>query len=212
MNRVLAVRGKVVPASATPINLVARTKDGVTVSGQSTIMRTAGIERVWIEPGDVRASSDALAAIADAEIVVLGPGSLYTSVLPVLLIPEIRRAVAEAPGVRVYACNVATQPGETEGHDLADHVEALLAHTQPDLVDLVLANDRFNGHDAPWPADAVKLRWPPAVDPVPHLATDSVADLEDPHHHDPERLAAAILRAIEREGPDLRRERSARVA
>jgi uncharacterized cofD-like protein len=212
MNRVLAVRGKVVPASATPINLVARTRDGVTVSGQSTIMRTAGIERVWIEPGDVRASSDALAAIAEAEIVVLGPGSLYTSVLPVLLIPEIRRAVAEAPGVRVYACNVATQPGETEGHDLADHVEALLAHTQADLVDLVLANDRFNGHDAPWPADAVKLRWPPAVDPVPHLATDGVADLEDPHHHDPERLAAAILRAIEREGPDLRRERSARVA
>lgn len=212
MNRVLAVRGKVVPASAAPVNLVARTRDGVTVSGQSTIMRTRDIERVWIEPGDVRAAEDAIAAIAQAEIVVLGPGSLYTSVLPVLLIPEIRRAVADAPGLRVYACNVATQPGETEGHDLADHVEALLAHTQPDLVDLVLANDRFNGEDKPWPADAVQLRWPPAVDPVPHLATDAVASLVDPHHHDPERLAAAILRAIEREGPDLRRERSARVA
>jgi hypothetical protein len=112
----------------------------------------------------------------------------------------------------VYACNVATQPGETEGHDLADHVEALLAHTQPDLIDLVLANDRFNGEDAPWPKDAVLPRWPPAVDPVPHLATDAVADHDDPHHHDPERLAAAILRAIEREGPELRRERSARVA
>ena len=75
----------------------------------------------------------------------------------------------------MYACNVATQLGETEGYDLADHVEALLAHTQPDLVDLVLANDRFNGEEAPWPADAVKPRWPPAVDPVPHLATDGVA-------------------------------------
>jgi uncharacterized cofD-like protein len=212
MNRVLAVRGKVVPASAAPVNLVALTRVGVTVSGQSTIMRTKDIERVWIEPGDVRAAEDAIAAIAEAEIVVLGPGSLYTSVLPVLLIPEIRRAVADAPGVRVYACNVATQPGETEGHDLADHVEALLGHTQPDLVDLVLANDRFNGEDKPWPADAVQPRWPPAVDPVPHLATDAVASLADPHHHDPERLAAAILRAIEREGPDLRRERSARVA
>jgi uncharacterized cofD-like protein len=212
MNRVLAVRGKVVPASATPINLGARTRDGVTVTGQSTIMRTPGIERVWIEPGDVRASADAVAAIAEADIVVLGPGSLYTSVLPVLLIPEIRRAVADAPGVRLYACNVATQIGETEGYDLADHVEALLAHTQPDLVDLVLANDRYNGHEAPWPADAVQPRWPPAVDPVPHLATDGVASAVDPHHHDPERLAAAILRAIEREGPVLRRERSARVA
>jgi uncharacterized cofD-like protein len=212
MNRVLAVRGKVVPASATPINLVARTKDGEIVSGQSTIMRTRGIERVWIEPDDVRAAADAVTAISEADIVVLGPGSLYTSVLPVLLIPEIGRAVAEAPGVRVYACNVATQPGETEGRDLADHVEALLAHTQADLVDLVLANDRFNGEDAPWPGDAVLPRWPPAVDPVPHLATDGVASLEDPHHHDPARLAAAILRAIERDGPELRRERSARAA
>jgi uncharacterized cofD-like protein len=212
MNRVLAVRGKVVPASATPINLVARTKDGTTVSGQSTVMRTPGIERVSIEPVDVRAAEDAIEAIAEAEIVVLGPGSLYTSVLPVLLIPEIRRAVAQAAGVRVYACNVATQPGETEGMDLADHVEALLAHTEPDLLDLVLANDRFNGDDKPWPRDAVQPRWPPAVDSVPHLATDSVASLEDPHHHDPERLAAAILRAIEREGAGLRRERSARVA
>jgi uncharacterized cofD-like protein len=212
MNRVLAVRGNVVPASATPINLVGRTRDGVTVSGQSTIMRTAGIERVWIEPSDVAAAEDAIDAIGDAEIVVLGPGSLFTSVLPVLLIPAIRRAVAAAPGIRVYACNVATQVGETEGFDLADHVEALIAHTQPDIVDLVIANDRFNGEDAPWPADAVQPRWPPAVDPRPHLATDGVASLDDPHHHDPERLASAILRAIEREGPAVRRERVGRTA
>ena len=212
MNRVLAVRGKVVPASATPINLRARTRDGVVVVGQSTIMRTAGIERVWIEPERVEAAEDALAAIAEAEIVVLGPGSLYTSVLPVLLIPAIRAAVANAPGIRVYACNVATQRGETEGYDLAEHVEALVAHTQPGLVDLVIANDRFDVDDAPWPADAVLPRWPPAVDPRPHLATDAVASLEDPHHHDPERLAAAILRAIEREGPAVRRERTARIA
>jgi uncharacterized cofD-like protein len=212
MNRVLAVRGKVVPASAIPISLVARTRDGTVVSGQSTIMRTAAIERLWIEPAEVEAAEDAIAAIAEAEIVVLGPGSLYTSVLPVLLIPRIRQAVAAAPGIRVYACNVATQRGETEGMDLAAHVEALIAHTQPDIVDLVIANDRFNGEDAPWPADAVKPRWPPAVSPVPFLSTEAVASREEPHHHDPERLAAAILRAIEREGPALRRERVARIA
>jgi uncharacterized cofD-like protein len=219
MNRVLAVRGMVVPASATPINLVARTRDGITISGQSTIMRTRAIDRVWIEPADVRASHDAIAAIAEAEIVVLGPGSLYTSVLPVLLIPEIRRAVADADGMRVYVCNVATQVGETEGYDLADHVEALLAHTQPDLVDLVLANDRFDAaHDADPTADAeqppgaVEPRWPPDVEPVPHLVTDAVADLDQPNHHDPDRLAAAILRAWEREGSAVRRERTARIA
>jgi uncharacterized cofD-like protein len=212
MNRVLAVRGMVVPVSATPINLRARTRDGVEVNGQSTIMRTSGIDRVWIEPGRVEASEDALAAIAEAEIVVLGPGSLYTSVLPVLLVPAIQEAVAAAPGIRVYACNVATQPGETEGYDLADHVDALVAHTQPGLIDLVIANDRFDGEDAPWPAEGVEPRWPPAVEPAPHLATDGVASLEDPHHHDSERLAAAILRAIEREGPAVRRERMARIA
>jgi hypothetical protein len=134
----------------------------------------------------------------------------------VLLIPAIREAVAAAPGIRLYACNVAMQPGETEGYDLADHLEALVAHTQPGLVDLVLANDRYGadepgGHGA-WPPDAVLLRWPPAVEPVPHLATDGVASATIPHHHDPERLAAAILRACERDGPALRRERVARTA
>ena len=216
MNRVLAVRGQVVPASATPITLVARTRDGITVSGQSNIMRTTGIERVWIDPADVHAAGDAIAAIAEADIVVLGPGSLYTSVLPVLLIPAIREAVAAAPGMRLYVCNVAMQPGETEGYDLANHVEALVAHTQADLVDLVLANDRFDGDkpgvDVTWPADAVQLRWPPAGDDVPHLVTDTVASRADPHHHDPERLASAILRTYEREGPEIRRERTARIA
>jgi uncharacterized cofD-like protein len=216
MNRVLAVRGQVVPASGTPINLVARTRDGITVSGQSRIMRTTGIDRVWIEPGDVSAADDAIAAIAEADMVVLGPGSLYTSVLPVLLVPAIRDAVASATGMRLYVCNVAMQPGETEGYDLADHVEALVAHTQPGLVDLVLANDRFGGDEpgdqGAWPADAVLLRWPPAVEAVPHLATDGVASTSLPHHHDPERLATAILRAYEREGPAMRRERVARTA
>ncbi|MEO8272501.1 MAG: gluconeogenesis factor YvcK family protein [Chloroflexota bacterium] len=216
MNRVLAVRGQVVPASATPINLMARTRSGVTISGQSTIMRTTGIERVWIEPGDVRAADDAITAIADAEIIVLGPGSLYTSVLPVLLVPAIRDAVAAAPGMRVFVGNVAMQPGETEGYDLADHLEALVAHTQPDLVDIVLANDSFGvgvaGAEAAWPADAVRLRWPPATEMVPNLVTEGVASSVDPHHHDPERLAAAILRAYEREGQQLRRERVARIA
>jgi uncharacterized cofD-like protein len=212
MNRVLAVRGQVVPASPIPITLHAATTDGVVVTGQSSVMRTAGIQRVWITPREVAASEDALAAIADAEIIVLGPGSLYTSVLPVLLVPQIREAVANASAIRLYVCNVATQTGETAGYDLSNHVEALLAHTMPGLVDIVLANDRLDLADATRRAQAVALRWPPAVEPVPHLATDDVADENDPHHHDPARLAAAILRACEREAPSLRRERVARSA
>jgi uncharacterized cofD-like protein len=212
MNRVLAVRGKVVPASATPITLMARTHDGVVVRGQSTIMRTPGIEKVWIDPPVVPAAQDALAAIRDADIIVLGPGSLYTSVLPVLLVPAIREAVAAARGIRIYACNVATQVGETEGYDVADHVQALIGHTAPAVVDLVLVNDRFEGDAAEWPVDAVALRWPPAVEPVPQLVTDTVVSASVPHHHDPGRLADAILRATEREAPGLRRGRMARTA
>jgi uncharacterized cofD-like protein len=210
MNRVLAVRGQVVPASPTPITLHARTRDGIVVTGQSAIARTPGIERAWIGADEVHAASDAIAAIEAAEIIVLGPGSLYTSVLPVLLIPEVRDAVAGSSAIRVYVCNVATQTGETEALDLADHVEALLQHTVPGLIDVVLANDRLDR--AGGGAGPVALRWPPALEPVPHLATDDVVDPADPHHHDPERLAEAILRACEREAAAVRRERVARSA
>ncbi|MBI3751349.1 MAG: YvcK family protein [Chloroflexi bacterium] len=210
MNRVLAVRGQVIPASPTPITLHALTREGIVVTGQSAVARTPGIERAWIAPEGVRAASDAIAAIEAAEIIVLGPGSLFTSVLPVLLLPEIRDAVAASSAIRVYACNVATQTGETQGMDLSDHVEALLRHTTPGLVDVVLANDRIDrarGGSGP-----VALRWPPAVEPVPHLATDDVVDPRDPHHHEPDRLAVAILRACEREAAAVRRERVARSA
>jgi uncharacterized cofD-like protein len=213
MNRVLAVRGQVLPASPTPITLHARTRDGIVVSGQSNVMRTSGIERVWITPGDVAASEDAVAAIAEAELIVLGPGSLYTSLLPVLLIPRIRDAVAAAPAVRIYVCNVATQAGETAGYDLADHVEALLAHTSPGLVDLVLANDRFDAHVPPsWQAESVRLRWPPSSEAPPRLVTDDVVDADNAHHHDPARLAAAVLRAAEHEAPMRRRVGTVRTA
>ena len=213
MNRVLAVRGQVLPASPTTITLHARTRNGIVVSGQSNVTRTSGIERVWITPADVAASEDALAAIADAELIVLGPGSLYTSLLPVLLISRIRDAVASASGARIYVCNVATQAGETAGYDLADHVEALLAHTAPGLVDLVLANDRFDARvPEGWQAESVRLRWPPLAEPPPRLVTDDVVDAANAHRHDPARLAAAVLRAAERDAAMRRRLGVARTA
>ncbi len=212
MNRVLAVRGQVVPASATPITLMASTGDDVVVRGQSTIMRTPGIRRVWTDPAVVPASADALAAIRAADVVVLGPGSLYTSVLPVLLIPAIRDAVIASSGLRIYVCNVATQVGETEGYDVADHVEALVAHTASEIVDVVLVNGRFDGEPTAWPRDAVAVRWPPALDPVPQLVTAAVASPRLPHHHDPSALAAAILRAADADVPARRRGRMADTA
>ncbi len=200
MNRVLAVRGQVVPVSPTPISLHARTRNGVIVSGQSQVMRTSGIERVWITPTDAAPAGDALAAIAEAEIIVLGPGSLFTSLLPVLLVPEIREAVMASSAVRIYVCNVATQSGETAGYDLADHVEALTAHTAPEIVDIVLANDRFDARvPDDWIAESVQLRWPPSGSSVPTLVTDDLVDPGNAHRHDPGRLAESILRTADRE-------------
>jgi len=149
MNRVLAVRGQVLPATATPLVLHAELADGTVIDGQSAIARAPSIARAWITPTDVRASEDALAAIADADLIVLGPGSLYTSLLPSLLLPEIREAVAASPALRVFVCNVATQPGETTGFDLADHVEALVAHAGSGIVETVLGNNQFGARVGP---------------------------------------------------------------
>ena len=200
INRILAVRGKVVPVSATPLTLHARLADGSIVDGQSAIMRTPGIERVWLSPAEVLPSTDALEAIADADLIVLGPGSLYTSLLPSLLIPAIRDAILAASAPRVYVCNVATQEGETSGLDLAAHAEALIAHTAPAIVDVILANNRFTARvPVQWLAEPVRLRWPARIEPLPRLVLEDVVDPDNAHHHDPERLAVALLGIHERE-------------
>ncbi|MEX2011554.1 MAG: gluconeogenesis factor YvcK family protein [Chloroflexota bacterium] len=201
MNRVLAVRGQVLPVSPTPLTLHARLHGGTVIDGQSKIAGATGIDRVWVTPDDVAASEDALAAIAEADLIVLGPGSLYTSLLPSLLLPQIRDALLASPAVRVYACNVATQRGETDGYDLADHLEALVAHTSPGIVDVVLANNRFSARvPEAWTAEPVRLRWPPAGAPGPRLVLDDIVDQDNAHHHDPERLAASLYRLLDREG------------
>lgn len=208
INRILAVRGRVVPVTGTPLTLHARTADGTVVDGQSRIMVTPGIERVWVTPSDVAASADALSAIAEADLIVIGPGSLYTSLLPSLLLPEMRDAVLATRVPRIYVCNVATQAGETAGLDLIGHVEALIAHTAPGLVDLVLANDRMDARiPEGWQAETVRLRWPPAVAATPRLVLDDVVDPDNAHHHDPARLAAAILSALDAEARARRRVR-----
>jgi uncharacterized cofD-like protein len=201
MNRVLAVRGQVLPVAASPMTLHARLRDGTVIDGQSRIAASTGIERVWLTPDGVAASEDAVAAIAEADLIVLGPGSLYTSLLPSLLVRDIRDAVIASPAARVYVCNVATQLGETSGYDLADHLEALISHTAPGLVDVVLANNRFSARvPTGWQAEAVRLRWPPGDPAAPRLVLDDVVDPDNAHHHDPERLAASLLRLLDREG------------
>ena len=212
MNRVLAVRGRVVPATGTAITLHARLDDGTEVEGQSRISRTNRVDRVWVEPAGVRPTDDALHAIAEAEVIVIGPGSLFTSLLPALLVPGIREAIAGSGALVVFTCNVATQPGETGGFDLADHLDALGRHGAGHLPDVVLANNRFNAlAPAGWLGEPVRLRWPPTAVPAPRLVLDDLVDPANAHHHSPDRLAAAIMAVWDREGGRRRRPSSSRV-
>ena len=212
-NRVLAVRGRVVPATAAPLILHAKTSLGETVDGQSRITKTSGIEKAWVTPADASPCDDALAAIAEADAIVLGPGSLYTSLLPSLLLPGIRDAIAGSAAVRVFVCNVATQDGETVGMDLAAHVDALTAHVGGGIVDVVLANNH-EGDPATLraPSTPVRLTWPPSFATPPRLVLDDVIDAAAAHRHDPVRLAAAVIRVLEREGAGRRRSAASRTA
>ena len=215
MTRVLAVRGQVVPATATAVTLHAALVDGTEVVGQSAIGNSTGIDRVWLTPEGVTACEDARLAISEADLIVIGPGSLYTSILPSLLLPEIDEAIRASSAVRVLICNVATQPGETEGYDLADHLSAVERHTGPAMLDVVLANNQFNAkRPGGYAAEPVRLRWPPAAawtqSSTPRLVLDDVVDPDNSHHHDPARLAAAIMKIYVREIYGRRRPRSVR--
>jgi uncharacterized cofD-like protein len=213
INRVLAVRGQVIPVSPKPLTLHARLEDGSEVVGQARITRTGGISRVWISPDDVQAGDDAIRAIAEADAIVIGPGSLYTSIVPALLLPEVQRAIAASAVPCIYVANVATQQAETTGMDLGAHVEALAAHVPPGLIDVVLANNNFGAREpGDWHAEPVRLTWPPATAPAPRLVLDDLVDPANAHHHDPARLAGAIVRIVEREAGSRRRSSAARSA
>ena len=147
LSRVLALRGKVLPATLTPTVLGAEMADGEIVMGESRIPRQGKpIRRVFLEPPDCRALEEALLAIKEADLVVLSPGSLYTSIIPNLLVREIAAALAETPALVVYVCNVMTQPGETNGYTASDHLQAIIRHAGQDVVYLVIVNTAKVSH------------------------------------------------------------------
>ncbi|HVM29815.1 MAG TPA: 2-phospho-L-lactate transferase CofD family protein [Candidatus Limnocylindrales bacterium] len=193
-NRVLAVRGKVVPAAPIALTLHARYLDGTELVGQQGITRRGGIDRIWLSPPDVTPSTEALEAIAEADLIVFGPGSLYTSIMAGLLIPELRWALADAAALRVYICNVATQVGETEHYMLSDHLSALRRHDMLGLIDAVLANDNLAAR-APrgYPAEPVRADIRPDDPDWPPLVLRDLVDEVKAHHHDPHKLAAEVM-------------------
>ena len=191
-SKVLAVRGRIVPATVAHLSLVAELDDGSLVKGESMITARGGsIERVMIEPADAAAHPEAVEAIGEADLVVIGPGSLYTSLVPNLLVPEIAGAVGRARAQKVYVCNVATERGETEGYTVADHVLALQRHTFTGLVDVVVAN----GNPLPTSQASGVTHVLPSGEPPPNVSmvTADVVDHAHPTRHDASKLADLIV-------------------
>ena len=195
-SRVLAVHGQIVPATVANLSLSARLEDGATVSGESSITERGGkIDRLFISPPDAEAYPMAVEAIEGAQLIVIGPGSLYTSIMPNLLVTGISKAVREAAAAKIYVCNVATEKGETEGYSVADHLEALQKHTFPTIVDSVVANDipielgsQFLGEPV---ADDERMLW------HAKLERGHLADPNYPVRHDSEKLAKIIMQVYD---------------
>ncbi len=142
-SKVLSIRGRVLPSTLDNMRLGAEMEDGRIIHGESNIPEAHGkIKRLFTEPKSCKALDDVIAAIRDAELIILGPGSLYTSVIPNLLIKEISYEIAKSNAKKIYVCNIMTQPGETDGYNVSDHVNALMKHAESrNIIDTVLVND-----------------------------------------------------------------------
>lgn len=142
LSRVLAVRGRVLPAADQAVVLKAEMFDGTIVEGESNIPKCGKrIKRVYMEPEDAQALPEAIEALRQADAILIGPGSLYTSIIPTLLVKELAEAVIQSNAVKMFVCNVMTQPGETDNYSVGDHLEAVHQHIGHHLFDYVIVND-----------------------------------------------------------------------
>ncbi|MFC4303942.1 gluconeogenesis factor YvcK family protein [Cohnella boryungensis] len=142
LSRIFAVRGRVLPASNQAIVLKAEMEDGSVVIGESAIPKSGlAIRRVFLEPADAVALPEAVQALKEADAILIGPGSLYTSILPNLIVPELANAILQSNAVKLFVCNVMTQPGETDNYSVSDHLAAIHAHIGHHLFDYVIVND-----------------------------------------------------------------------
>jgi uncharacterized cofD-like protein len=142
LSRVLNVRGQVLPAAKNSIILSAELEDGTIVQGESKIpLSNKKIKRVFLTPENIEPLRESVKAIQEADLIVIGPGSLYTSILPNLLVKGISSAIRQATAPRVYVCNVMTQPGETTGYTAGDHIQALIDHVGHHFIDVVIVNN-----------------------------------------------------------------------
>ncbi len=203
---VLKVRGTILPATTANVHLVGWDREGGRLEGESRVSAAGPPARVELEPASPPAVPEAVAAIRAADLILLGPGSLFTSIIPNLLVPGIAEAVAARRGQLVWVANLMTQPGETTGMNLADHLGAITAHAPGVTPDVILANDRpaspevmtryaDEGAEPLLAGDPAAWGGPGRLDPRPLL----VETPEGLVRHDRAELAAAVLGLLERE-------------
>ncbi|MFN7064731.1 MAG: uridine diphosphate-N-acetylglucosamine-binding protein YvcK [Aquificaceae bacterium] len=203
-SQILRTKGEIIPATLENIQLCAKFSDGETVCGEEEItehgkQKGSRIESIWIEPQKVKAPIDALAKLQSADIIVFGPGSLYTSIIPNLLIEDIREAVLQSPAIRVFIVNAMTQPGETDDFTAYDHIRVFKELTGINRIDVAIVNTRM-------PSDQVLRRYldqrqEPVIPDVAKIARegievyaeDLIGDKEDFVRHNPKKLTDLIV-------------------
>ena len=194
-SRVLAVRGQILPSTLRNVTLCAETRapELERVAGESAItQRGRPIARVYLEPEHAPAYPDAVRALLDADLIIAGPGSLYTSVLPNLLVEDIQNALRAAHAAKIYVCNIATQPGETDGFTIEDHFDALEQHVGTGIFSHILANDNYRvNFPGDSPSQMVRARAVAAREYAIIFA--DIVDETKPWRHDPAKLARVIL-------------------
>lgn len=203
--RVLSVSGRVLPSTLHDVKLVADVQlpelvHQVRVEGESRIPSLAGqVRRVWLEPNNAPAFPPVIKAILNAEMIIVGPGSLYTSLLPNLLVHDLMAAVHSSRAIKIYVCNIATQTGETESYSCYDHVRSLEEHIGEDLFDIVLCNENYS---ASLPAASAWVRADERSRRDERLYCADLVDLDHPWRHDSTKLAKVLMDLyFERTGP-----------
>lgn len=202
-SRVLAIRGQVIPSTLNSVSLIAKYKDGSSTEGEDKIpKRNLPIDRVYLKPDDCLPTSEAVKAIHEAQVIILGPGSLYTSIIPNLLIKEITKAIVASGAIKIYVCNIMTQHGETDGYSAYDHVNAIIKHSHPKVLDYCIVSsavlskeliERYKQEKSyPIVADTRRIKTLGY-----RIIEEEIVTAEDYIRHDPVKLAKIILSMIE---------------
>jgi uncharacterized cofD-like protein len=194
--KVLAVKGTIVPSTLQDVTLVASI-NGHTVEGESQIPKqNAPISHVFLKPDGAQVNPEAAQAILNAELIVIGPGSLYTSILPNLLVEGMVEAIKASPALKVYICNLASQFGETEGYNVDDYLRVIHEHAGSNLFDFVLVNSNHGHLPTGGQTQVIFRPEDSSMHPEVRFIGADVVNVRVPSHHDPDKLARSIMRKV----------------